>query len=420
MKRFLFGALAGTAFFACYAMNGAAAVGAADLVPARMGLPAPWGLLKAFLLLTFFIHIVLVNVLLGSSMLASINVWRGKPLIVHSLKNDAGFATGVLALTVNFGVIPFLFAQAAYGSFLYTSNLLMAIWWLSIPVLVMLAYYALYIIKTSAPGEDSRLRLVMSVNTLFLMLVAFFLSASSRMAAEPASWLGWLERPGGTMLYLGDPTLLPRYLHVLAASLAMGGLFMAVRARWRPRVPGADAARAETRVKYGLKVFIYASLAQALAGVWYLFSQPAPVRNLFLGQSLVATGAIVLVFLGLAAAIWTARSGMPGVTSGFALGIIFIMICVRDLVRDFTLSPYSQEAARRYADELLRGSAAADAELAPHLMRQAVELPLPIRDMQGAGFALFLVCAAIGLAALFWLLRVAVKTFNGAADIGDK
>lgn len=387
------GALIVPLFFAFYTVDGMAAVQAAELIPAGMELPAPLGLLKILLIVTFFIHIVLMNVLLGSSMLASVNAWSRRPVKGYSLKGDTGFATGVLALTVNFGVAPYLFMQLAYGGFLYSGSLLMAVWWLSIPILVMLAYYALYIIKTSAPGEDAVLRLVISANTLLLMLVAFFLSSSSRLAVAPESWRGWLEHPGGSMLFLSDPTLVPRYLHVLAASLAVGGLFMAARARWSLRNPATDADAAEARVQYGLKCFIYASLAQALSGLWYLLTLPAPARVLFLGQSLPLTAAVIMVIVGLGAAIWAARSGMLAVTCAFTLGLIFIMICVRDMVRDALLAPYSGQMAA---------------------------LPLPLREGQWGGFAIFLLSAAVGVVALIWLLRVAVRTFNGAAGAGGE
>lgn len=420
MMRLLPGALSVPLFSVLCPAMAQAAVQAADLIPAQMVLPAPWGIIKFLLIITFFIHIVLVNVLLGSSMLASINAWSRTPFKGYNLKQDTGFATGVLALAVNFGVAPFLFAQVIYGSFIYTGNLLMAVWWMSIPILVMLAYYALYIIKVSGPDDVFLTRLVIIANTLLLMLVAFFLSTSSRMASSPESWVGWLYRPGGTMLFLNDPSLAPRYLHVLAASLAVGGLFLAVRARWSLRRPGADAAEAEARVKYGMKFFIYASILQALSGLWYLFTLPAPVRSLFWGQSVLATGGLALAVTGLGAAIWAARAGMIKATAGFAMGIIFIMISIRDLVRDVLLSPYNQAAARQSAEEAMRNSAESGLELVPHIARQSIELPNPLPHGQWAAFAFFLFCAAIGLVTLFWLLRVAVKTFNGASGIREE
>lgn len=416
MKRFLFGALAAPAFSMLYAGNALAAVRAADLIPAQMALPAPWGLIKAFLLLTFFIHIVLVDIVIGSSMLASINAWKSRPYTGYNLKKDTGFATGTLALAVNFGVAPFLFAQVAYGSFLYTSSLLMAAWWLAIPLLVILAYYALYIIKAAEPDGVFKRRLVIGANTLLLMLVAFLLSTNSNMLVNPESWPAWLERPGGGLLQLDYLSFYPRYLHILAAALAVGGLFMAVRARWGLRRPGADPAEAEARARYGLTFFIYASLAQALAGVWYLFSQPAPVRDLFLGGSVFATGALVLAVLGLGAALWTARSGLVALTAGFTLGVIFIMVCVRDLVRGALLSPYNLEQMRSAAGEVLQEAGPEGVEFFPHLVRQAVEQPLPVHAYQFLAVGLFLACTAVGIAAIFWLARVAMRTFNGAAE----
>lgn len=363
---------------------------AQELIPAQMAQPAPASIIKILLLLTFFIHIVLVNIVLGSSLIATINAWRARPFAGYSLKGDSGFATGALALAVNFGVASFLFAQVAYGGFIYTGIVLMAGWWLAVPLLVMLAYYALYIIKGTGPGSlAGGPRIIMTANTILLMLVAFLLVCHSSLSVRPEAWAGWLTNPGSTMMNLAEPSLVPRYLHILAASLAVGGLFMALRSHWYLRRPGADKAEAAARASYGLNTFIYASLVQALAGGWYLFSLPAELRFIFLGGSASATLALFLAVLALIAALVAARRGRARLASGLTLGIIFIMLLLREYLRSAELAPYGNQAA---------------------------ELALTLPHGQGFAFAVFALCVGLGAALIFWMLRVAVKTFNGAGE----
>lgn len=77
----------------------------------------------------------------------------------------------ILALAVNFGIAPFLFLQVLYGNYLYPGILLMAVWWMSIVMAVMLAYYGLYI--SDGAIRTSRRSAVLIPVALLLMAPPF-------------------------------------------------------------------------------------------------------------------------------------------------------------------------------------------------------------------------------------------------------
>ena len=81
------------------------------LLSPSMALPVPSGFLKVLLLLTFFVHLVLVNVLLGSVILSVID----RRASASDRKGGVAFMPKVLALAVNFGVAPFLFYRCCTG-----------------------------------------------------------------------------------------------------------------------------------------------------------------------------------------------------------------------------------------------------------------------------------------------------------------
>lgn len=350
-----------------------AAPEAAQLVAPPMQLPAPYSFLNVCFLLTFFLHLVLVNILLGSVILAVIDRRNSE----STSKTGISFMPKVLALAINFGVAPFLFLQVIYGNYLYPTIVFMAVWWLSIVLFVMLAYYGLYV--GDAESRASRRLPVLALAVLCLLATAFFLTNLSTLMLRPDEWLRWFSEPHGTILNFGDRTLLPRYLHMIVASLAVGGLVMAWRARWSKGQPGVNAAEADKHMRRGLDWFFYASLSQVAVGGLFLFFQPPAIRALFLGSNLLATLALALVLTGLGISLVLARRGQLKLTSIMVLGLILLMICVRDMLRVAMLQPYIEAAA------------------AP--------TPLAMPEGQTAAMALFLVCVVIAIIVIVWIAR---------------
>lgn len=358
-----------------------ASPGAARLLSPPMALPVPSGFLSILLLLTFFVHLVLVNVLLGSVILSAVD----RLASASDSKGGMAFMPKVLALAVNFGVAPFLFLQVLYGHFLYPSILLMAVWWMFVAVFAMMAYYGLYVSGEAVGPMRRKLPLILSA--LLLLLTAFLLSNASTLMLRPDFWFRWFSEPHGRLLNTGDPTLFPRYLHILLASLAVGGLTMAWRTQWGKRAPESGREEAERRFRRGLDWFFYASLAQVPVGLLFLSALPPDVRGLFLGGDALSTAALMLAVSGLYIALVLARQGRLNLAGAAALGVILVMVCVRGMVRDAMLQPY--------------GGAASPAPTA-----------LAMPHGQTAALCLFLAVTALVIAVLVWLGRVLFQALN--------
>lgn len=374
------------AFVALVTGAAQAAPEAADLVPPPIDFPVNAGFMKVLQLLTFLMHLLAANILLGSVLLAIID----RRVSASDKQGEVAFMPKVLALAVNFAIAPFLFLQVLYGNFLYSSAVLMAVWWLGFFLLVMFAYYGLYISDSAASSLNRSLPL--AVAALLILLTAFILTNVSTLMLMPERWLSWFSQPYGTFLNLGEPTLFPRYLHMIIASLAVGGLTMAWRAQITKRRPETDAAAADSRIRRGLDWFFYCSLAQVPVGLIFLFTLPHEIRSLFLGGSALYTVSLPLVLTGLVMALYQARLKNLKAATAAVLGIIFLMVCVRAMVREALLQPYMDT-----------------------LTPSAAGIAMP--QGQGAALALFLACAAFGAAVIFWMLRVLVKALgNGSSQ----
>lgn len=375
-----------------------AELAASGLIPRQMVLPAPWWVLKVLLICTFWIHLILINIVIGLTVLATVKAWRTEPGVEYPMKRDITIVPSILALAVNFGVAPFLFIQLAYGSFIYSSSVIMAVWWISVPVLVIFCYYALYLAKSGQPYSLNARRFFLTTVTILLFTIAFILTNNTSMMLRPDHWFEWFAKPGGTVLNWKEPTLIPRYLHMLTASVAIGALFMAARARWNIRSGKGDKNEEEKSVSRGLHWFFWASLVQAALGILFLFLLPSGVFWLFLGKDMLATSALGLAILGLIGALVMSWSKRVALCAAFTAGTVFIMICIRDMVRVAMLAPF------------ITGSQG-DAPVYGHL---TPKLPLPLVNGQTGALLLFLVCTLIAVGLIIWMVRVALRAFGNS------
>lgn len=298
------------------------------LIPAPDTIPVPWGWFDALLHITFVAHILLMNVVVGGAAIALAAHLRGSNTTLA--KDLSTKMPTALALTINMGVAPLLFLQVLYGNFVYTSSVIMAAWWLSIIILVMAAYYGLYIYDFRFDTSGAR-PLLIAVPLALLVCVGFLFSNNMTLMLDPARWTAWFDNRAGTLLNLGDPMLLPRWLHFMVGALAVGGLAVALLGRTK-----GD----QDYVRTGLTWFTRSTLAQLVFGVWFLLSLPDPALKQFLGgnitSALLLTGALILAAASLVTAF---RGNVPG-TLLWTVLTVAAMALVRDRLRDILLSPY--------------------------------------------------------------------------------
>lgn len=313
----------------------------ATLIPTPDTIPVAWGWFQFLLMLTFVLHLLLMNAMLGGALIAfatHIAKPDGSPAICRQMAHKL---TYLIAFAVNFGVAPLLFLQVLYGHFFYSSSILMARHWLTIIALLIFAYTSAYIYHLKYKALTKGRVRVLGMVVAPLMVIGFLFSNNMTMMIHPETWQQYFSQPNGTMLNLDDVTLIPRYLHFVVASVAIGGLFIALLNHFSR---AANNPGAERRIATGLNWFCFATMVQIGAGALFLFSLPKDIRHLFLGgetlhTALLLTGtvvAIAAIILGFRRKIW------PTIIS--AVSVVVIMTLIRDLVRRAYLAPFFKPA----------------------------------------------------------------------------
>lgn len=349
------------------------------LIPSPDTIPLPWGWFWFFLVVTFYLHLLFLNITIGTGILSLITSIRKKPDDITIAKELGGKLPYAIAFTITTGVAPLLFIQVLYGHLIYTSSILMASYWLSIILFLLIAYYSAYIYDIKFDDLSALRPLFIGISVLIFFLIAFLFSNNMTLMLMPEKWKAFFLHPRGTLLNLTDPTIYPRYLHFITASIANGSLFLVLLNDYRAR---KGKPHSKTDISFGLKWFITAFVIQILIGFWFFLVLPKHIRSLFMGQNLYATLLLILGFLGAATSLIFAVNKRVWLCAATVLFTIAPMVLMRDVIRAAYLKPYF------------------------HVSKLTV-------TPQYSPMILFLIMLLIGIISIGYMLKLAFRTEKG-------
>jgi hypothetical protein len=308
---------------------------AAQLIPTPDVLQVPWGWIQVLLTVTFFLHLVVMNVLLGCSIITFFRHAAGKTTGVN--KAIAGKLPFTMAFTINFGVAPLLFLQIIYGHFMYTSSVLMGVYWLSIFAILIFSYYGTYIYSMNYERAADFHTVISGFIAGTLLAVAFIITNNFSLMTNIEVWPAYFNNAEGTLLNLSDPSLFPRFFHSVLGAIAVGGLAIGLYYDFKKRKGDTEA---ESGIAIGMNWFAGATMLNFGAGSWYWGSLPASVRSLGGDGSVFF---LIFIVLGIIAAIVSLINGMrhqvrPAVY--YLMASLFCMVLVREFARRLTLAPW--------------------------------------------------------------------------------
>lgn len=312
-------------------------------------LPGPVWLFTALLLVVFTLHVAAMNSALGGGIWALWNYLRGRhsdhPYSRRLALELSGMLPVFLAFTVTLGVAALLFVQVLYGNFLYASSILIGVLWLAVIPLVMVAYYGFYYFSYKAEKGKGIAGCVLAISVSVLLGVAFIFVNNMTLMSEPGRWIAmYRAHPNGWNLNLSDPSLVPRYLHIVNGAIA---LFSAILAQIGMRRMKADAGYGRWLVQRSALVFASCTGLQFLLGMWLLLAIPRPIAMSLLREPLGASVfglALISVIAAMLLILIGSLAERPGalVQAGFGASLVtlFLMVCLRYLLRMAYLNPY--------------------------------------------------------------------------------
>ena len=316
--------------------------------PDMLPIPAPLWLFRFLLLFTFILHLVPMNLVFGGSLLALISRLKAGSDERHArlAGRIAELMPIVVSLTVTLGVAPLLFAQVLYGHLFYSVTILMGRAWFAVIPILILAYYGVYILYFRKDRESGSRTIVAWVTTVLFLLIGFIYVNVMSLMLRPEAWRALYHAdPGGGGMNWGDPTLVPRFLHMLFGAVAVAGVWI-----WLLGVRGksGDGEWSAWARRYGGKIFVHGSLANVAIGFVYLVTLPKGVMMAFMGGNMAATA---LLGIGTVLSFILVAFGYRGVLGKgspkallfavvLALPLLVVMVLMRHLARSASLDPY--------------------------------------------------------------------------------
>ena len=354
-----------------------------------IGLPAPFWFLVLFKLIGFTLHMTMMHLWYAGPILGLI-LWArgGNPRkFVRRLMSQMPI---IIALGINFGIVPLLFIQVAYHKAFYPSTILMAWPWMSVILLLTFAYYGIYIYSTALKADISRFppltRAAGWVSAVFFIIIGFIFANEFSLMTNLDAWSRiWSANNVdgavlGLALNISDPTFWPRWLLMFGMALMTVSAYIAIDCGFLGRKMEADYRKWATGFAY--KPYLVGLIWYGAAAAWYMFGAwPDDLRTLIFSASWLPLTILTAVTPVIVAAILIAASRKEAVSPRLALVVGVVQFLV------LAFNAVSRQVVQ-------------NAELGRYFDVTAEQV-----KTQWSPMILFLVLFVIGVGIIIWMLR---------------
>ena len=318
-----------------------------DLIPALdpAPLPGPPWLFHVLWVVTFLIHLLFVNSVLGGTLIAALSGGR-KPGRRETATLFVEVNSWAISFAITFGIAPLLFMQVLLGRFFYTATVLVAWAWFGMLGLLMVGYYLNYVAKyrlRSGKGAGP----ILAVEALCFLGIAAIQVAVNLLHMQPGRWESVADRAWAAV---ADPTFLPRFLHYVLAAVTMAGA-LAAWVAIRRAAKGGDRKAADGMARFGIRAALVATLLQLVDGFWLLLALPEDVlKGLMRGGAATMAPFSLGVFAGVILVAVLAQITDPLIqrtkvrrVAELLIGAIVLMVITRHQLRAIYLAPSRAE-----------------------------------------------------------------------------
>ena len=253
-------------------------------LPNDIPLPLPTGgmdsvvvpIFHILLVVSFLVHIIFINILIGSSVLSVINNWIGHLKGDKNYDKVAYLLTTPVTISENmgalWGVAPLLIVSVMYTAFFYSASVMNSPQWLHIIWGNIVAFLISYLYKFSWHKLENHKALHITIGAiaaiLFLSLPPVFMS-TVQLYITPSTWTP------DTHFWnvVTRPDVLFRLAHFYLGAFAVNGMFMLLYGVYK-RNKGQDLEAAKILIRQGKAWFLVPTVLNLFVGTLTFFQFP--------------------------------------------------------------------------------------------------------------------------------------------------
>jgi hypothetical protein len=191
-------------------------------------------------------------------------------------------------------------------------------------------------------------KLYIAAAVVLLLGVSILFSNNVSIMQMPEVWSQYFANRKGFLLNLSDPALIPRYLHIMASAVAIGGLAIAFYFEILKRRGATDG---DEWIKLGCNWFMVATIINFGFGFWFLGALPETAYNPATLSGKVFFVLIVGSVVTIVPSVALAQAGRIFPATGWALATVLLMSLARDVLRLSYLKPYFTLSDLPYAPQ---------------------------------------------------------------------
>lgn len=297
----------------------------------ELGQPAPLWFLFAFKVIGFLLHVIPMSLWFIGFLLALI-LAQTSHTQAQQLSRRLGLQMPIIvAMGINFGIVPLLFLQVLYGRVFYPATILMAWPWFSIIILLPLAYYGVYLyaigLKKGGPLPKWRIAAGWLAACVFVHIGTVWTRAMTLLTNLPA-WEGEARRTDvagavtGWASNWGDPTIWWRFLLFCGLATMTVAIYCYVDSILLAR-QATPAYRAWV-ASFSTKIFLVGLVAYGVFGSLYL--KVLPVRATMLAGTWLPVTALAIGLPVVVLLLLVALGKKQNAFAAFVLGLAQIAV----------------------------------------------------------------------------------------------
>ncbi|WLR52520.1 cytochrome c class I [Bacillus tianshenii] len=293
----------------------------ATFIPNDFELPIPGNVpfFKFLIVFSFLLHIIFVNMTLSGAVFAVYHEIKGiitKQKVYDRLAFQLATQTSIFkSIAVVLGVAPLLLISVIYTQFFYPSTILIGKAWLSIILLLTIAFLLLYAYKFTwvRLKRNKGIHLMFGLSgTLILLFIPLIFIVNIVSMLYPEMWSGANGFFHSLFYY---PQIWQRYAHFILTSFAVMGIFMYL---WNRRQlsklhaslnENDSSAQSETAAttekenkeapiynagkRFGISMTFWTTILQFIFGSLVLVSLETDKMLLYMGGDSFLTGLLI-------------------------------------------------------------------------------------------------------------------------------